>query len=75
MINTFPLLGSLAENVDLWFRNIEGDIVVDFYLRNQISAASLDGVINVESLGAVPRRVGHPTLALVSTTWYRSVPE
>jgi len=48
-----PLLGSWTENVDLWFRNIEGDIVVDFYPRSQIIVANLDGVINVESMDFV----------------------
>jgi len=48
-----PLLGSWIENVDLWFRNIEGDIVVDFYPRSQIIVANLDGVINVESMDFV----------------------
>jgi hypothetical protein len=48
-----PLLGSWTENVDLWFRNIEGDIVVDFYPRSQIIVAGLDGVINVESMDFV----------------------
>jgi hypothetical protein len=55
-----PLLGSWVENVDLWFRNIEGDIVVDFYPRSQlnivgvvnesISVESMDFVIQTEEL-------------------------
>ena len=48
-----PLLGSWIENVDLWFRNIEGDIVVDFYPRSQLIVAGLDGAINVESMDFV----------------------
>jgi len=48
-----PLLGSWVENIDLWFRNIEGDIVVDFYPRSQIIVESVVGVINVESMDFV----------------------
>ena len=48
-----PLLGSWFENVDLWFRNIEGDIVVDFYPRNSIPTEEFDGEINVEAMDFV----------------------
>ena len=56
-----PLLGSWLESADLWFRNIQGDIVVDFYPRSQIypgvynskmdvSVQSMDFVIQTEEL-------------------------
>jgi hypothetical protein len=47
-------MGSWIENVDMWFRNIEGDIVVDFYPRNNIFLESdVVGSLNVESMDFV----------------------
>jgi hypothetical protein len=49
-----PLLGSWVENVDLWFRNIEGDIVVDFYPRSQLNiVGAVNDSISVESMDFV----------------------
>jgi hypothetical protein len=49
-----PLLGSWVENVDLWFRNIEGDIVVDFYPRSQLNiVGAVNESISVESMDFV----------------------
>ena len=45
-----PLLGSWFENADLWFRNIEGDIVVNFYPRSNLHVGASEGAINVESM-------------------------
>jgi len=48
-----PLLGSWFENADMWFRNIEGDIVVDFYPRSNLHIGSNNGSISVESMDFV----------------------
>jgi len=48
-----PLLGSWFENTDLWFRSIEGDIVVDFYPRSNLHIGASDVAINVESMDFV----------------------
>ena len=45
-----PLLGSWVENSDLWFRNIQGDIVVDFYPRNNLVVEGDQGSISVQSM-------------------------
>lgn len=48
-----PLLGSWVENSDLWFKNIQGDLVVDFYPRQNLVVEGLAGEINVESMDFV----------------------
>lgn len=49
-VKYLPLMGSWVESADLWFRNIEGDIVVDFYPRNNIQIDGVPSEINVQSM-------------------------
>jgi hypothetical protein len=48
-----PLLGSWMENSDLWFKSIQGDVVVDFYPRQNLVVEGLSGEITVESMDFV----------------------
>lgn len=56
-----PLIGSWIDTGDIWFKNITGDVIVDFYPRNhlfkgtpdpnqQIDCVSMDFVIQTEEL-------------------------
>lgn len=56
-----PLLGSWIDTGDLWFKNIAGDLIVDFYPRNhlfkgvpnfnqQIDCISMDFIVQTEEL-------------------------
>lgn len=61
MIFHLPLIGSWIDTGDLWFKNVAGDVIVDFYPRNnlylnapdptgQIDCVSMDFVIQTEEL-------------------------
>ena len=45
-----PLLGSWVDTADLWFKNIQGDIVVDFYPRGNLVSEGVQGEISCQTM-------------------------